>query len=274
MIRKLSITIMGSEEILYELYDNVKEFIYKPLLSKCVYEGHGNLHVIVDEDSPGVTYLKDISESLNLYPHIAQWVEYTQEEIENSKFYVMRIPEPLELAGTDSSDYGTQYAGGCAVCGIDRKPISDIMVDRKFIKKYQIGTLYPEIFISESVRNIINVNNLSGFLIDREVKDFKGREMPKYYHLEVTNVLPPMNQATWLYRGESNLYLKCEHNIIYLRSDHRYNKTELENALDFNLTYEYLDNYRMRNLIVSSKTRKIFRQSKIYAAFTPITIDE
>lgn len=274
MIRKVSITIIGNKDLLFELYENVKQYIYKPEAKKCEYIGHGNLHVILDSESPGYYYLMEMSERFQLHPYIAQWVGYSKTEIENAKFYVMSIPTPLELEGTKASDYGTQYAGGCPYCGLGGKPVSDVLVDRKFMKKYKIGTLYPDIFVSEELKDLIELNNLTGVSFEHEVKDCKQREMLKFFTLEIHNVLPSMSDSTWLVKDECSdrRYGVCRHSVVYLRSDIQYERKKLDEVRDFNLTNEFVDNSRLRQIIVSARVRQIFKHNKIYAGFFPVAI--
>lgn len=273
MIRKISITIIGMEEQLYELYNHIKEDIYKPMFQKCEYTGHGNLKVILDKDSPSYQYLLEMADKYQLHPHIAQWIEYTKAEKENAEFYAMSIPEPLELEGTNAADYGTQYAGGCLNCGLGGKPVSDVLVDRKFIKKYNIGTLYPDIFVSESLKELILENHLTGVSFEHEVKDYKGREIPKYFVMNIHNVLPPMSDSAWLIKDKVyDRYRECGHQVVYLRSDIQYEREKLNGSQDFNLTNEFVDNYRLRQIVVGAKVRSLFKKNKIYVGFFPVVI--
>ncbi len=275
MIRKVSITIIGNKDLLYELYDHVKQYIYKPEAKKCEYTGHGNLHVILDDnESSGYHYLMEMSEKFQLHPHIAQWVRYTKAEEESAKFYVMGISTPLELEGTKASDYGTQYGGGCPYCGLGGKPVSDVLVDRKFMKKYKIGTLYPDIYVSEEIKELIESNNLTGVSFDHEVKDYKGREMSRFLTFDIHHVLPSMRDSVWLIKDEysDRRYDACGHSVVYLRSDIQYEEEKLDGAEDFNLTNEYVDNFRLRQIIVSARVRKLFKQNKVYSAFFPVAI--
>ncbi len=47
-----------------------------------------------------------------------------------------------------------------------------------------------------------------------------------------------------------------------------------ESALDFNHSTEYINNFRLRRIIVSAKVRKLFKEHKIYAQYIPVTILE
>lgn len=128
--------------------------------------------------------------------------------------------------------------------------------------------MLPDIYVSEKLRDIIESNGLTGVSFDREVKDYKGREMPKYYVMTVHNVLPPMSDTTWLWQEYNGP--QCGHNTLYLRSDVQYEREKLEDVNDFNLTAEYVDNFKLRELIVTAKVRHLFLQHKVYSGFYPV----
>ena len=92
--------------------------------------------------------------------------------------------------------------------------------------------------------------------------------------MDIKNVLPPMASSTWLIHDEYShrWYEDCGHQVVYLRSDVQYEKEKLEGALDFNLSAEHVDNYRLQEIIVSAKVRKLFKQHKVHAGFFPVAI--
>lgn len=274
MVRKISITIIAKREILYELYENVKEYIYEPEASNCVYNGQGSLRVILDGESPGYRYLMDMSREYQLHPRVAQWVDYTKREIDSSEWFQMRLPEPLELEGVTAAYYGTQYKGGCPHCGLGGKSVGNVLVDRKFIRKCRMGILFPDIYVSEEVRRIIETNGLTGVSFDSEVRDYKEREMPKNYVMSIHHVLPPMSTSTWLCPDEypDRRFAECGHQVLYRRSDIQYEKEKLKNAMDFNLSAEHINNFRLQDIIVSAKVRKVFKAHKIYSFFFPVAL--
>jgi len=95
--------------------------------------------------------------------------------------------------------------------------------------------------------------------------------MQKFFVVEIENVLPPMASSTW-YEDCTGAKHECEHRYLYLRSDVKYERKALDNALDFNLSEEYVDGYRMRVVVVSAKVRKLFMHHKVYAGFFPVAI--
>lgn len=277
MIRKTRISIIGSKGILYEIYNNVKQYIYEPMAKECEYDGICNLQVILDDEtSQGYQYLMEASEKHHLHPHIDQWVKYTRSEIGKADYFQMWIHYPLELEGTDASDYGTQYEGGCPnpTCRLGKRLIGDVLVDRKFMRRAgDIGSLLPDIYVSEKLKDLISSNHLSGVSFEHEVKDYKGRDMPKFYVMEVHHVLSPMASSAWLEPDIGHKWYKdCGHNVVYLRSDLQYKREKLEGVLDFNLSAEYIDNYRLQEIVVSAKVRNLCLQHKINVRFFPIAI--
>ena len=98
--------------------------------------------------------------------------------------------------------------------------------------------------------------------------------MPSFHVMDVETVLSPMASSTWLIRDdyEHKWYKDCGHQVVYLRSDVQYEAEKLKDAKDFNLSYEYVDNFRLRVIIVSARVRKLFQQHKIHAGFFPVAI--
>jgi hypothetical protein len=185
---------------------------------------------------------------------------------------------PLETEGTEAINYGTKYEGGCLIseCRLGKKPIGDVLVDRKLLKqaKWDIGTLRPDIFVSEKLRSLIVSNGLTGVAFNHKVKDFKGREMSDYFVMEFENVLPKMASITWLINEKCNhqRYSKCGHQVMYLRSDVQYERKKMHNVRDLNLSAEYVDNFRLQEIIVSQKVRKLFKEYRIHVGFFPVAL--
>lgn len=266
----------GGDALLREIYEHVKHDIPKVFAKKYVYSGRGQLNLPLPEQSSSYRYVMDLAERYHLHPTVFQKVYYSKTEQECAEYFQMRILSPLELEGTDAADYGTQYEGGCPnpTCRLGKKLAGDALVDRKFLnqKKWDIGTLRPDIYVSGKLKDLICSNGFTGVSFEHGVKDFKGREMPKYYVMEIQNVLPPMAPSTWLIQDEyvHKWYKECGHQVVYLRSDIQYEKDKLEGALDFNLSMEYVDNFRLQEIIVSPKVRKLFMQYKVHAGFFPV----
>jgi len=100
----------------------------------------------------------------NCYPDVFQSVRYTKSELEKVEYFSMSIMTPLELEGTNAAEYGTQYEGGChnPICRLGKKLVGDVLVDRKLMKKWDIGTLKPDIYVTEKLRDIILENSFTG----------------------------------------------------------------------------------------------------------------
>ncbi|MDF2804188.1 MAG: hypothetical protein K0S61_4093 [Anaerocolumna sp.] len=274
MKRVTSVCIIGGgNKIRSELYEQFKEKIPKEF-SGYKYTG-GQLNLPLNSDSDELHQVIEIAQKNNLHPTLFSKVYYTKKEIEEYNFFQMRILSPLEIEGTDASDYGTKYEGGCPnpSCRLGKKLIGDVLVDRKFMK-WDIGSLRPDIYVTKKLKEVIFSNKCTGVLFEKMVKDFKNREMPEFFVMEINNVLAPMSSSTWLVSDSKGIGTtkECNHQIIYLRSDLHYEREKLEGALDFNMSVEYVDNFREQEIIVSNKVRKLFIQHKIHAAFFPITV--
>ena len=198
-------------------------------------------------------------------------VHYTHKELEQIEYFQLAEFAPLELEGTKAADYGTKYECGCPYCGVGQTRIGNVQVDRKFVKKYKFGNLRPELFASEEIKQLVEREQLSGITFGSLLKDFKGREMPPLYSLQINSILPPVSQSTWL-RKEGHC-LKCGQDTTCLWSDLQYEKEKLLDARDFNLTYEHLDNWHLRTIVVSAKVRRLFKAHKISVGqYKPVTI--
>lgn len=273
MKRVTIVSIMGGDSrILSELYQQFKDKIPKEF-SKYQYN-EGLLNLPLNPDSEELHKVLEIANKNNLGPKLFNEVYYTKKEVEDFNYFQMRILSPLEKEGTEASDYGTSYEGGCLNpnCRRGKMLVGDILVDRKLMKKWDIGSLRPDIYVSENLKDLICSNGLTGVSFNHEVKDFKGREMKKFYIMEFHHVLPPMSSSAWLIKSESLIYKECGHHTLYLRSDLQYESEKLDSALDFNLSNEYVDTFREREIIVSNKVRKLFKQHKTHAGFIPIAI--
>ena len=54
-------------------------------------------------------------------------------------FFQMQLPDPLELEGIAPIKFGTQYKDRCEDCGFWKEPINEMLIDRKFMKKWKIA---------------------------------------------------------------------------------------------------------------------------------------
>lgn len=252
---------------------------YAPFFVKGFYSSRDPLSMPLEPDSEALhEAIRDICRTADdAYYHLMSRTEYTRKELAAIPFFQLDVGFPLELEGTDPSDYGTKYTGGCPVCGLGRKLAGDVFVDRKFIRKYRIGELQPDYFVSEEIRRLIEEAGLTGVSFEREVRDYKGRELPhRFYVMNIHHTLPPLSTSTWLEDTKKrHMVSSCGHGTIYLRSDLQYERKKLEGAMDFNLTAEILNNDQIPALVVSAKTRKVFREHKGgWARYTPVLLTD
>lgn len=273
MKRATCIRIVGGEnKLLEDLYDHVKHEIPKEWAKKYEYKG-GLLEFPLDESSSSYRYVLEICERHRLHPTISEISYYTKAELERVEYFQLHMLSPFEMEGKDAADYGTQYTGGCPNCSLGKEIVGDALVDRKLMKKYNLGQMLPDVYVSESVRDLIVENGFTGASFDHKIKDYKGREMANYYVLSVHNTLLPMSDEAWLRIEDYSTRLeKCGHQAVYLHSDHKYEREKLANAKDFNLTYESLNGLRLQEVIVSARVRQVFKKNKVHAGFFPVTI--
>lgn len=276
MVQKMSIEIVAKNpEGRRAICEAVKDDIYLPAIRKCQFEADRTLRLIVNMNAPSFPRFKEVCEQYRFYPRITEVTFFTKREIENAEFYETFFSDPLELEGTSAIDYGTRYEGGCPLCGLGGKAIADVLVDKKFMRKKEIGSLRPDYFVSERIKSVIEKNRLTGVSFPHMVKDYKGREMVPYYTMEVESILPPMSEETWLKRYTlGHTYEACGHREIYKLSRCKYERQKLADAKDFNLSNEYLDVFRERELIVSRRVKQVFQENNIQGAYSPIIILE
>jgi len=213
--------------------------------------------------------------SENIRYEIHSEVMYTQKEKDQCEYFNWIPPYPLELEGTRAHHYGTQYRHVCEECGLRSDPIDCVLVDKKFVSKAKVANLVPDIIVSEDIMKLFMSSGISGVTFEKETFDYKGRQMPKYYLMDVKNILPPLAESTILVNDssfENNLH-NCSHDTFYLRSDLQYEREKLKNAFDINQTFEHLNNWRIRELVVSAKVRNLLKSNKLRIGhFIPIAI--
>jgi hypothetical protein len=273
MVKMKRVTIIcciSNSHILEAYYDRFKERIPKEF-SNYQFNG-GQLNLPLEPDSSDLEEALDYAKTHNLHTRLFSKVHYTKKEIEDIPYFQMIIPHPLELEGKCASDYGTQYESGCSYCGQGGKLVGDVLIDRKFVKKYKLGLLEPDIYVSQEIKSIIERSKLTGVSFEHDVKNYKGREIPKNYVMNINNILPSMNKTAWIVPSNERQYEKCGHHVLYLQSDLQYSKNKMHGAQDFNYTDEYLNNARLRDIVVSAKVRQVFKENKIYSFFSPITL--
>ena len=261
---------IGNDSFRRAIYERFKEDIPKGFASYR-YSG-GQLNLPLEPDSEALAEALRIAQDNKVHVGLFSEVHYTKKELENITFFRMYISDPLELEGIDADYFGTRYEGRCPNCDFGGTPIGNILVDRKFVKKCKIGWLYPNIIVSKEVKDLIESNELTGVSFGERVLDYKGREIPELYVMNVHHVLPPVSESTWLVKSGVARYQKCGHDVVYLRSDIQYEKEKLDGALDFNLTAEFVDNHRSPELVVSARAKKLFKEHKIFSFFRPITL--
>ena len=254
-----------------EVYEKYKSHI-PTYFSNYKYDGHGSLALPLPPDSPALNEVIEIFKATGDFPTLFSRVHYTKKEIDNAEFFQLIEPFPLELEGTTAAHYGTQYDGRCSHCGFGGNRVGSIFIDKKFLKTSKIGNLFPDFFVAEDVRVLIETNKFTGIAFGEPIQDYKGRDMSLYYSAHIEHILPALSETTFL---ESSGFpcQYCGHETVYLRSDLQYKKEALMDAKDFNLTREHLDNWGLRSIIVSARVRNLFKEHKTKVGrFIPVAI--
>lgn len=273
MVQVINVHVMGlSKEHVKkctEVYERYKDKIPKECRKVSQYvDGNLSLRLLPDSEElkEAIAYMQD----LGLHPRFFSETFFTAKERREAPYFTAYLPAPYELQYTALEKYGTKFYGGCPVCGLGRKVSGNVLINKSHIKKYKMCWVDPVYLVSEQIRVLLEESGLTGFRIGPEVKDYRGREMPAFYVLEIESVLPPLSSSTWFETSHIN---PCLHpRTLYLRSDLRYEREKLENAKDINCTQEELNNYNTRQMVLSARARDFFRQNRIFANFAPLTI--
>jgi len=269
----LSTHTANSDKILY-IYEMFKDFIPLKLRNREEFQLNDNrIQMPIDKDSQVFRKIIDIANDFCISFHTYEFTEYDQEEIHNAQYFQMFVNDPLESEGTYARDYGTKYINNCSACKIGGILDGDVLVDRKFVRKYGIASLRPDIFVSKEVKWLIETNDLTGVDFKHVVRDYKGREIPEYYVMSFKHTMPPMDSRTWLsFDPPAKTCKECGTEIPYLKSHCYYNEFDFKYAHDFNLTSEIYNNFEERGIIVSKKVKEIFVKSKIRVGYSMLNI--
>lgn len=261
----------------YELYEKVKKDFPDWVKNDPEYqyiEGE-TTHFMLEKDSESYNYVLQKAEEYNIpiYNNYELTI-HSKEEIKNAEYFLLLYGCPLEAEGTSAEDYGTRYTNCCEKCKIGGIPLGDALVDRRFVKKVQFATLKRVIIVSEQVKWLIESNGLTGVHFGR-VKDYKGREMQDCYSLLVDNILPPMDKKTWLtINPPAETCDQCGIIVPYLNSHCYYHESDFNNACDFNLTYEFMNNWAERGIIASKRVKEIFSKYRVRVGYEMLNIVE
>lgn len=268
MRRSAAITLEGEEYLLNEIYEKIKEDANKAEILQDM------LQISIYEDTKGYQILMEEIREKKIFHTFFERRYYTKEEMNIAKFYLIIIMDPWGNDAISASDFGTKYSDekACVACGFGKEQISDLIIDKRKAKKYDICNIHPEIIVNERFYNLILENNLTGCSFD-PVHDSKGKDETPFYQLKVTNVLPEMsNKARIDNEGTCNV---CKRSDLYLKSEGIYESSSLADACDFNLTNEFLFSEQERFLILSAKAYHLFEKNKIKGvAFEPVAIVE
>ena len=258
---------MGMSDILYRMYEEIKSISPEAVEN---YKKGCNLIVLAEENSYIYNYTMRFCENNHLHPSIFREMYLSKNEVENSLYFYTTPLCPLEYDGRDERYFGTPFNGGCDICDVGKKSEGDILVDRKYIKNKKFICLFPDFVVSKETKEIIEKNNLTGVTFDRKVKDYKGRDIQEYFVMDIHNTMPSLNKSTSFL--VENHCPSCGYPLLLSRSDLRYNKSDLVDVLDFNLTKEYFNNFHMQGLIISNRALKILKENKIRFKAEPVIL--
>ncbi|MDU0203977.1 hypothetical protein ACYEXS_35710 [Paenibacillus sp. MAH-36] len=260
MKRTAFIHIRDSSDTLQKIHS-----LFEDRLDEISFQPSG-LQIKTDEDRSGYQDLISLIKNENLSHTYAENREYTKQEMKEAAFFDVGVYYPWEHdALKDAEHYGTKYKFAndhcCEYCG--KIQASELKLDVKKIRTKHFVQIKPELIITDYAKEVIESNQLTGCDI-LPASDYKNRNVQKVYQLVVKNVLPPLDDQVRFesYGHHPIICCECRFKGI-IRSEMIYRKEEMEKFRDFNLTFEYLNVYETRLLIVSAKVKELFQKHKI-----------
>ena len=259
------------ERKVLELYEMFKQYIPDYQIKQWV--TFVEVHIPIDRHTEAFDKLMCLAKENGVLDWYYEYMKHTKKEEREAEFFQMFVSHPLQAEGTFSKDYGTKYLNCCNTCKINGTPVGDVLVDRKFVKKCEIASLVPDIFVSKEVKWLIETSGLTGVHFEKRVMDYKGREIKEYHVMSFDSILPPMDEETWFCFDPIAYECKeCGRRVPYLRSHFYYKQADLADAKDFNLTYEVFDNWREHGIVVSKKAREVLDKAKIRVGYHMINV--
>ncbi|BFT72679.1 hypothetical protein [Paenibacillus sp. P36] len=223
------------------------------------------LQIVIDEEKREYQELMLMINREGIKYSITETREYTKKELKEAKFFHVGVFYPWEQDALKNAEYyGTKYVQDhhCEHCG--KVQTSELKLDVKKIGKHHLIHIRPELIISEYAKEVIESSQLSGYEI-LPASDYKTRYDQKVYHLVIKSILPPFDNHVRCDPYEHYPASDCDICSLrgFPRSEFVYREEEVEKFQDFNLTFEYLNAYQNRLLIISTEVKEIFHNHKI-----------
>jgi len=230
----------------------------------------GMRNVKVAEEGPNYCDLKitgdesfrAVMEILQTASHLVgysrAWKTYSRQELQAAPLLEWRLTnQAIEDDYYDLKEDG--YQGGpqashrrCPACRAELEQVRDLLVDTRKMGQRDLSLTYSfEIILSARLARMLQEAGFTGFTL-RPVWDYRKpyQGEPQLYQLVVTHVLPPMASPPTEFEQEQHCevcgtqtqYLKHTHFWgriqYYEETDIYYAREVLEQAADFNATYE------------------------------------
>lgn len=128
------------------IYSKVKDRIPIELREEFKYKPKDITRIPLPRNSPEYAFVINEAKrlSVSIYSQY-EFTRYTSSEIREAQWFRMGVSYPLEAAGKSSLDFGTKFKNCCQYCNIGGEPDGDILVDRKYVKKKSIVSLFREL---------------------------------------------------------------------------------------------------------------------------------
>lgn len=224
-------------------------------------------------DTEDYRILWEECKKVGLIPVIINYrMDYTKKDIQSAEYFFLWMFNIGREDYTESFSTTYEESFVCKRCGkklYEQK--SDLVIDKTLFRKKDIGaTTNNEIVVSERVKQIIEGAQLSGVEF-AEVKHKNGRMRNDFpvYQLKAKNILTKMDDSTPVYYDDPGTRIGycevCKTHGVLLTSLPRYQNGVLDNAFDFNWTFERFGGGfdGNRHLIISKKAFDTFKLHKV-----------
>ena len=205
---------------------------------------------------------------------IYKGAKFTPRELDSVPYFIMIDDEVY----VDSSKFNYSYSEVCSYCHFGRTLESKLQIPPSKLKKDRLT--YIELFEQQTPIAIIPTKYIdlfkecSGITFESVLNSRTKEELGQFVQLKISNILNKANAKTnFVSNGEEG----CSHcNIprITLYDNLYYDQKTLDEALDFNMSYEWIGGgpFPPRRIIVSQKVRQIILKNKLLCkgCFRPI----
>jgi len=156
------------------------EFYGNNKISSCIYiDNRIELQLSEVDDSEIRLLVNLVTEHGHTYNYFEERI-YSKAEIKKAEYYDLYTYYPWQDKWKYARDFGTSY-------NEHGEQTSELIINTKRLKKYNICTILPELIVSEAFYKAALMHHLTGCEFG-PVRDYKNREGAVFYQLKINNV--------------------------------------------------------------------------------------